>query len=379
MFVTKGIRNSTREDLVDEFLKEKFKGQDVDQLDTEMYEKLKEYMISELRKKELFFNINFNEPSKIDVESLYNYEDFIENISSMLVLEDDIKKEAKVEEEIEDEPLSNLDQEQELEYLDRIFNRIGKVIGDTQRDSSKLLASFMKLRENYFRLNNMQRMDTMRQNPELLLQMIELEDSLVMRGVLLPSEIDNIGSIKNLEAFGIEKKQKSANEEHIKEFIEITPEDTEKVKVKNKIIFRHFMEKVGVDMNFTEKCFEMARALPGENNGTSGGLNLMDTSKLEDGENSIKKKEVIEKLKKMNLREQEEKFLGLSRLLEYLQIHLGDRKNQNENYIASDFELMFGFEKNTRELIDYNSVLREMKETQENFETIDSDQATFAR
>lgn len=364
---------------MDEFLKEKFKGQDVDQLDTEMYEKLKEYMISELRKKELFFNINFNEPSKIDVESLYNYEDFIENISSMLVLEDDIKKEAKVEEEIEDELLSNLDQEQELEYLDRIFNRIGKVIGDTQRDSSKLLASFMKLRENYFRLNNMQRMDTMRQNPELLLQMIELEDSLVMRGVLLPSEIDNIGSIKNLEAFGIEKKQKSANEEHIKEFIEITPEDTEKVKVKNKIIFRHFMEKVGVDMNFTEKCFEMARALPGENNGTSGGLNLMDTSKLEDGENSIKKKEVIEKLKKMNLREQEEKFLGLSRLLEYLQIHLGDRKNQNENYIASDFELMFGFEKNTRELIDYNSVLREMKETQENFETIDSDQATFAR
>lgn len=343
-----------------------------------MYEKLKKFLLSEWERKELFFDSLFDKPSKVDVNVLYDDQGFINDISSILMLKDNSpkksKKNKKKEDEVTGHPI-NMNSEEELKFLDRLFSRIGNVMTDVQDTSIKLTNSFHKIRENYFRLSNLQRTELMKENPELVVQLMELEDSLVNKGVLLPSELNHLGSEKNYSEFGIEKVKKSSNEEFIKDLISTHEEDREKTKFKNNILFRNFMEKVGVDMTFTEQCFSMAR-----NSHISKESHFkQQVNHLNEQAHNEMITEVTQKIREMVISEKVEKFMGLVSLLEFLEAHIGDKIDPKANYTVEEFGLMFGFEKNTRDLLETDSIIREMHEAWNKFELVDSNQSNIAR
>lgn len=383
--LTRGIRDITREDLVDEFIRNKFHESDFSKLNPDMLSKLKKYLLSELHKKELLFNYNFNRPSSFNFMKIFENNNFLNSLVAILRMDQDKQPKKKKgkrgvakgtepgEEVIVEEETSD-----EVKYVDSLFARIGQVLDDTSSNSLKIMTSFYKLRENYFRLNNMQRTEIMKKNPDLILQLIELEDQLVLGGVILPSEVYHLSNRKNYSAFGMKPIRKSPNEDILEDLLEFDENDVSESHVKNRLIFRNFMETVGVDMEFTEKCFAMSQKMrkSREKKKDYEWGELLD---LEENTQVDLQRKMRRKVRKMLRYGRAKKMIGAMKVLEYLEVLMGDSIDSDQNYRIKDFEVMFNFEKNTRKLLEDYTVSRELNEMQEPYDIVDSDHTNIAR
>lgn len=327
------------------------------------------------------FNYNFKNPSINNYKSVFENDRFVESLVSILMIDEDKpSKGAKPgSTQRPTEAIEDIDEdEDELRYLDALFSRIGEVMEDTSLQSVKVMTSFYKLRENYFNLNNMQRMSVMKKNPELILQLVELEDQLVENGVLLPSEVYHLSNRKNYKAFDLKALDKSPNEAILKDLLEVEREDVDNAHTKNRLIFRSFMETVGVDMDFTEKCFALTKSLRRSRDRAQDYKwgEILDL-------NHFSQKEMFAKMRyqlmKMGQYGRAKKLIGAAKVLEYLEVLMGDSIDSSQNYRVRDFEHMFNFEKSTRELLEYNSVSRELNEMEEPYDLVDSDHSKIAR
>jgi hypothetical protein len=355
------------------------------ELNNDMLDKLKSYLLSELHKKELLFDVKFDLPSTNNYQRLFSYEPFIESVISIMMLNESQsskQNEKSVEEESDKNlviDIESLENNEEIEYVDNLFNRIDEVFEDTSSHSLEIFLSFHKLRENYFRLNNLQKHKMMKKKPELLLQLIELEDHLVENGVLLPSEVNHLSSVKNVVTFGIKPNKKSPNEYILDDLLEVTNQDKSEINVKNRLLFRNFMESVGVDMEFTEKCFNLTKNQRKTNEKVDILKSQMTNLDIDENTYNQVSKDVRRKFKKMIESERVQKMTGVTKLIEYMEILMGDTIDHRQNYVVPEFEVMFGFERNSRKLLEDNTIARELNEMQENYDIIDSDHTSIAR
>ena len=354
-------------------------------LDQDMLNKLKNYLVTELNKKELTFNVKFGNPSSFNFKQLFQLDPFVDNLVSIMTLTEESKKndknsakkaakDTKLEEDLTKDNQSVSD---EVNYLDNLFERIDDVMADTRRNSIKLLSSFSKLRENYFKLSSIQKRKKIQKNPDLILQFIEFEDILVKHKILFPTEIDDLANLRNLKGFNIKLEVESKNKKMIKKILKEDVNAVEDLNTKNKILFRNFMENVGVDMEFTEKCFDLNKANNDNNNKKLNSVvkDIDFESAVEIDKDYLKnlKIDMKKKIVKMNQYERVQKLTNVTKFIEYLQLHMGDSIESKNNYIVENFELMFGFETKTRKLLEDETIVRELNQMTEKYDIVDHD------
>ena len=108
-------------------------------------------------------------------------------------------------EKIENNEENNEKNNEELKILDNCLNEIGFFLEKINKQNLKLFDSIEKVRENYISLKEEQKSKILKKNPELLLDFLQIEDSLISTGLIMPKDL--IDSENNKDTLDLVNKK----------------------------------------------------------------------------------------------------------------------------------------------------------------------------
>ena len=225
--------------------------------------------------------------------------------------------------------------------------------------------SFLALRENYFKLNNLQRDLLIRNNPELLLDTLTLEESLIKLGVVFPSEADFYVNRANYAVFGIEATDFHKKFDVEEVFGPVSASRVENAQIKNALLFKGFASRLGIDVETAERCIRLAEQ--------SREIDL------ECGPRGGEETGIESMIYKMEKSGQVQKMISLGGYVRFLESGLGDSIDPSENYIHENFSTLFNYERSMRFLNDENNIMQNFLGSMEEHSVIDGENANIAR
>lgn len=373
--------------IAEKFLYHKFGDLDLDSaLGSQMREKLKNYLLMELERPDLFLNRKYDAPSQSKFLGILDQQNMKEHLQTIMTLSyydmegpSSLEKDHPVYEN-EESDIENDNQRQitddtgiagssvnqvAVDSLDKTLNNIEAGLQSLSKQHLKLFDSFLALRENYFKLNNLQRDWLIKNNPELLLEIITLEETLIKLGVVLPTEADFTLNRANYLSFDIENAEPHKKLKADEKFGGVTPGQIENVKIKNTLLFKGFASRLGIDVELAEKAIHLAeQSREISKQSQFGKKNSNDMNNL---------------MSEMKRSSRIQSMMSLSAYLAFLELSFGDTIDPDQNYSKSDFGTLFNFEKSMKFWCDENNSAQNFLYSNQNYDIVDSDHDKIAR
>lgn len=356
-------------------MKSKFDREEQNLMNTKMFSKIKNYLLSELTKKELMFNINFNTPSEFNFYEIFHQSSFANHIAKIHTLtEKDMLENKKDKDNVNLEKFVKTDYEynkfsNDLELTDFLFDKIYKHISAFEKENNLLLDSFKQLRKDFLELNSMQKDEFMTQNPEFLLEIIQFEETLVKLGLVLPSELDIFLNKKNHSESNFKVHDKNIHsklEGLLGNKSELIPSVYDK---KEKAMENYFKIKFGiVDEKESKRLLDLKRKIDHRQRHDE------KVNKFEKTRDKTQKDfDFMFRLAKF------QKCYALMEFMDFMGLNMSDSMDPANNYIVKEFNLFFGFEKNSKQLYEDFSIAKRFKDINADYHYVDEDHVKVAK